>query len=206
MSDVMTDGTAEDPRWFDEIEETTNPWRYWYRMLRLPLRHGLLDDDIERKVDALCRAADERRLSGVIYSYGATWAEFRRHHEELEESWSYRRIRYLTWRAASLKTIVDYDDVFTDVDAKQASAKLAETMAEFGPYAPDGSYEHGHNFWRPEFNNVADGTQHLSALGEYGMMVLALTRSVARDDFIARRQKELAAGRDAGAGEGATRH
>jgi hypothetical protein len=39
-----------EPRWFDRIEPTANPWRDWFSMLQFP-QHGPLDSWIERYID-----------------------------------------------------------------------------------------------------------------------------------------------------------
>lgn len=201
--------TTEVYRWFDEIDDCPYPWRDWLKRI-VPYsarRIGPLDAGIERKVEDLIQAADARRLD-VIFGHGPMWAMFRAHHEALEERGKYRRRRYMIWRAAALKTICDCHQFQDDIDAAQAHNKLAATMAEFGgSCAPDGAFGDGCNFWRPELHlDGDDGTSGFDPLHEYAMVVLALVRATMRDDLLARRQKETAIERDAGAGEGITRH
>jgi hypothetical protein len=164
---------AEEQPWFYRIEDTADPWRHWFRMLRFP-RHGPLDAEIERHIEELCQAADERRLAIVPTTkrFAEMWATFRRHHEGLEDCWKYRRRRWLVWRAAALKVAFECGWGQDEADDVVIRGKLAETMAEFGPVAADGSYNGG-NFWRPSVSH--DG----EPLAEYAMMVLVLVRATA---------------------------
>jgi hypothetical protein len=165
--------------WLDVIAYTNDPWRCW--LSALPARHlrghGPLDAWIEHDVDELIQRADRLRLSIVPETKRFTdmWAAFRRHHENLEDRNKYRRRRYLTWRAAAL-TLICQRDCFQDViDRSMARDKLAATMREFGPLAPDGSYG-GSNFWRAATVQFAGGATGPDPLSEYAAMVLLITK------------------------------
>jgi hypothetical protein len=168
------------PRWFDAIEYTDHPWRRWlsgalYARLRAGQGHGPFDAWIEYDVDKLVNRADRVRLSIVPETKRFTdmWAAFRRHHENLEDNYEYRRTRYLTWRAAAL-TLICRRDCFQDViDRNMARELLAATMREHGPYGPDGSDRFGGNFWRVATAQFADGTTGPAPLSEYAVMVRA---------------------------------
>src|SRR4029077_1199124 len=88
-----------EPRWFDVIEPTDNPWREWFDMLRFP-PHGPLDSWIERYiVEDICRAADKLRLTvtPATARVEAMWARFNHHHNRLDDNYKYRRKRWLVW-------------------------------------------------------------------------------------------------------------
>jgi hypothetical protein len=128
----------------------------------------------------LIKRADQVRLSIVPETkrFANMWAAFRRHHETLEDGggYGYRRVRYLTWRAAAL-TVICRRDRFQDViDANMARDKLAATMREHGPYSPDGSDSFGGNFWQATLVQFTDGTTGPSPLHEYAAMVLLITK------------------------------
>jgi len=106
------------------------------------------------------------------------WATFRRHHENLEGCYGYRRIRYLTWRAAALTLIcksavrrAEYGKPQNKRDANHAIELLCATMAELGPYRADGSDENGGNFWQAPAG--------VGGLPEYAQMVMTITRRAA---------------------------
>jgi hypothetical protein len=75
------------------------------------------------------------------------------------------------WRAAALKVAHERGWGQDEADDVVIRSKLAETMAEFGLVAADGSYNGG-NFWRPSVSQDGD-----SPLAEYAMMVLVLVRA-----------------------------
>jgi hypothetical protein len=83
------------------------------------VRHyGQLEHDIEEA----CRAADGLRLAiaPATKRFAEMWATFRRHHEQLDGSYKFRRRRGLVWRAAAL-TVICARNRFQDVvDARQA--------------------------------------------------------------------------------------
>jgi hypothetical protein len=181
-------GDEIEPRWFDIIEPADNPWRNWFRMLCFP-QHGPLDTWIERRiVEDVCRAADRLRLSvtPATARFEATWARFCHHHNTLDESYEYRRKRWLVWRASALRVAHDHGDLphgdFQDeADFIQCRALLTETLAEFWPgIKPDGSHDRhpGINFWRAECIR-ADGSKDTDPLGEYAAMVLQLVWTAA---------------------------
>jgi hypothetical protein len=164
-----------EPRWFDRIEPTANPWRDWFSMLQFP-QHGPLDSWIERYiVEDICRAADKLRLSvePATQRFAARRARFRHHHEALEACSKYRRKRWLVWRASALRVAYDHGDLphgdFQDeLDFIQCRNLLTETLAEFWPgIKPDGSRDgSSFNFWCGEFTH-ADGSKDTDPLGEY---------------------------------------
>jgi hypothetical protein len=55
------EGEEQPVPWFYRIEPSDDPWRDWFAMLDFP-HHGPLDVELERDVEALCRAADRRRM------------------------------------------------------------------------------------------------------------------------------------------------
>jgi hypothetical protein len=90
------------------------------------------------------------------------WAGFRERHTELEDRWKYRRKRYLLWRAAALKTMLDRGNYQDAADAQMIRDKLLATNREFGPLDDHGGYGN-YNIWRPA-----------SPLEQYAADVLAL--------------------------------
>jgi hypothetical protein len=178
VSSIATAETPDtyEPRWFDVIEPCERPWRDWFSMLQFPC-HSPTDGWIEgRLVEDVCRHADRWRLAVAPATprFAAAWATFRHHHEQLDDCYKYRRKRWLIWRGAALKVAHDHGDYlygdFQDVaDFAQCRELLAATMAEFGPVAPDGSYNGG-NFW--QVSTDSDGTP--CPLSEYAAVVLML--------------------------------
>lgn len=158
------------------IASTDTPWINWLAMV--PRRRVTpLDAQLERDVEGLMAAADCWRLSIVptTKAFAAMWTTFRGHHENLEDNWSYRRQRWLVWRACALKVIYDRG-VFQDVvDHTQCHNKLVATLAWFWPgIKPDGFVDgYQTNFWRTR----ADDNGSRDPLGEYTEMVLSLTRA-----------------------------
>jgi hypothetical protein len=168
---------VSDKRWFDRIESTAHPWCDWLQMLGLglPERYCQLDAGIEHDIEEACRAADGLRLAIVPTTkrFAEMWATFRRHHEQLDGSYKFRRRRWLAWRAAAL-TVICARNRFQDVvDANQARDKLAATMRELSPIEPDGSFPGG-----VRVGHDSDGTP--DPLAEYAVMVLSLVRAAAR--------------------------
>jgi hypothetical protein len=165
--------------WLDVIAYTDDPWRCWLGALPAwHLRgHGPLDAWIEDDVEELIQRADRLRLSIVPETKRFTdiWAAFRRRHENLEDRNKYRRNRYLTWRAAALTLICQRDRFQDVVDRNTAHDKLAATMREFGPLAPDGSYG-AFNFWRVVAVQFSDGTTGPDPLSEYASMVMMIAK------------------------------
>ena len=92
-----------------------------------------------------CRPA----IADALVAFPQMWAAFRKHHIALDGSWKYRRKRFLIWRAAALKTIVDRGYYQDAVDALMIRDKLLATYREFGPLDIDGSYG-PYSLWRPE--------------------------------------------------------
>ena len=176
-------------RWFDRIEPTNNPWRQWFSRLCFP-RHGPLDIWIERRiVEDICRAADKLRLTvtPTTARFEAMWARFSHHHNRLEESYEYRRKRWLVWRASALKVAHDHGDLphgdFQDeADFVQCRNLLTVTLAEFWPgIKPDGSCDRfPHiNFWRVESIRPDGSKDPGDPLSEYAEMVLQLVWTAA---------------------------
>ena len=185
MTDTLGAGklvsTTTAQPWFYAIEPTDYPWKCWFTTLPAwdQRNYGPLDLWVERKVDELIERADRVRLSIVPETdhVRAMWATFRRHHQNLEDNWEYRRTRYLTWRAAALTVIckgairrAEYGKPQNKRDANHAIELLCATMAELGPYRADGSDGYGGNFWQA---GVGD------PLGEYAQMVMLVVRRAA---------------------------
>lgn len=158
------------------ISDTSTPWINWLAMV--PRRRITpLDAWLESAVDELMAAGDRRRLSTTptTEKFAALWATFRKHHEELEECWDYRRKRWLIWRACALKVIYDRGDFQDAVDRRQCHDKLVAALAWFWPgIKPDG-YADGSeiNFWRTKARD--DGSRNI--LGEYVETVLSLMKA-----------------------------
>jgi len=165
--------------WFYRIEPSDDPWRNWFAMLDFP-HHGPLDAELERDVEALCLAADRRRMATdpTTKHFATMWATFRGHHVRLEDNWKYRRTRYLVWRAAALKVIHEGHWGQDSTDRLQVRNKLGETMTEFGPYAFDGSDRAG-NFWKVTMWPNEQGKLEPDSLAEYAVIVLSLVRAAA---------------------------
>jgi hypothetical protein len=166
-------------RWFDVIPATDQPWRCWFATLPAweQRGYGPLDLWVEHRVDDLIEHADRVRLSIVPATdhFRAMWATFRRHHENLEDGYEYRRTRCLTWRAAALTVIcrsaarrAEYSKPQNKRDANRAIELLCATMAELGPYRADGSDGYGGNFWHAPAG--------VGGLPEYAQMVMTVVR------------------------------
>jgi hypothetical protein len=185
--------TASSERWFDDIERCSNPWRYWLGMLEFSPYNPCTDEEfVERYVEDACRAADNVRLRVVPRTQRFTdrWAAFRRHHEDLEDSAKYRRTRWLIWRAAALRTALDFNLGITqdEADARIVHVKLAQTMRELGPYDANGycadanEYRSSNsNFWRASTLNYDGQPKKLGPLHQYAEMVLVLVTVTVRD-------------------------
>jgi len=160
---------AREPPWFYAIEpsEGDRPWQTWVKALGFPRRHDPLEAEIEHAVEDAIRHADARRLAvarALAFS-SCMWSAFRERHTELDERWDYRRNRYLIWRAAALKTMLDRGYYQDAVDAQMIRDKLLATYREaVGPLDVNGSYGK-YNLWRP----VGD-----SPFEQYAADVLAL--------------------------------
>jgi hypothetical protein len=170
-------------RWFDAIAASADPWQDWLTALPpLPQRgHGPLDATLEAAITATIEVADaaRREMQPSTPHFDIMWQRFRQHHERLDDGADWRRRRYLVWRAAALTVIGEFAAFQDRLDAEQAHDRLAETMREFGPYAPDGSYGGG-NFWRPTVRwrtSVPWQREAADPLAEYASMVLLLVRN-----------------------------
>jgi hypothetical protein len=173
-----------EPRWFDLIEPTDNPWRDWFSMLHFS-QHTSLDSWIEHDiVEDTCRAADKLRLSvePATERFAAMWARFRYHHEALDQRGKYRCKRWLVWRASALRIAHDhgdlpYGDFQDELDFVQCRDLLTETLDEVccPGTKPDGSRDDSSwNFWRPDEVTFCDGSKGPDPLTEYATVVLQL--------------------------------
>jgi hypothetical protein len=186
------DGSAY--RWYDRITTSVrHPWIDWLQHAtpsRTLLGRSPLEYPIENDIEDAIRAADQLRLSVVPTTehFIEMWVMFRKHHEDLDNAYEYRRKRYLTWRAAALQAICDHNRFQDDADRRQARDKLHATMLEFGPYNADGSVT-GYNckFWDPQLVDFrtsrkclvrpsADDGREPGPLEEYASMVLLLMK------------------------------
>ena len=138
------------------------PWQTWVTGLGFPRRYDPLEAEIEHAVEDAILHAIDADWPWPPGSISAMWAAFRKHHVALGGRWKYRRKRFLIWRAAALKTMVDRGYYQDAVDAEMIRDKLLATYREFGPLDIDGSYG-PYSLWRPE-----------SPLEEYAADVLAL--------------------------------
>jgi hypothetical protein len=96
------------PDWLELLDISAgDPWETWVETLGFPHQYEPLDATIEHAVeDAILHADARRRAVGRVFPQ--MWADFRRHHDELDGRGKYRRIRYRIWRAAALKTMLDH--------------------------------------------------------------------------------------------------
>ncbi len=162
----MTEISTAEPRWFDAIEPSKDdlPWLTWVKALGFPRQYDPLEAEIEHGVEDAILHADRCRLAiaDALAAFPQMWAAFRKHHIALDDRWKYRRRRFLIWRAAALKTMLERGYYQDAVDAEMIQEKLLATYREFGPLDVNGSYG-PYNLWRPD-----------SSLEEYAADVLAL--------------------------------
>jgi hypothetical protein len=145
--------------WYREIPPSPgdDAWHTWINALGFPRRHQPLEAQVEHDIEDAIKRADEHRLSvwrGLTLSGIPIWAGFRKRHLELDERWDYRRNRYLVWRVAALKTLVDREQYYDPIDGKLTRDKLLATYREFWPLDINGrDPESNISLWEPRNGN-----------------------------------------------------
>jgi hypothetical protein len=133
--------------WLETLDASPgDPWETWVRTLGFPRRYAPLDAAIEHAVEDAILRADARRLA-VGRALPMIWADFRRHHDELDGRGKYRRLRYRIWRAAALKTMLDHHHYQDEAEAAIIRSKLAAVYVELG-FGPDGTLS-AYCLWQP---------------------------------------------------------
>jgi hypothetical protein len=163
--------------WFGEIDSSYDTWVDWLSGCRFP-HEGPLPASLENDIESAIRSADRRRLDVVPTTahFTTIWDNFRRQHEDLDQRGKYCRMRYMVWRAAALKALIERNAFQDVVDAQQARDVLTQTYRYFWPTIDaDGNCD-GSNFWQPKLVNFSDGTQSPDPLTSYAPMVLTLLR------------------------------